>query len=173
MDLVNRMMGAFDELRDSLPKPVLAGFRRMGQDEKMERLQRVPLLEECTGRQLREIARIAEVRELPEGTVLTRAGEPGEEFFLIVDGSARVEVPGGRTGRLAPGDFFGEMSLLDGGPRSATVTAETAIRVLAIKHRHFSTLLREAPALTLKICATLARRVRDLERSISGFAARD
>ena len=164
MELVNRMMGAFDELKDALPKPVVSGFRRMGQDAKMERLQRVPLLEECTGRQLREIARIAEVQELPAGTVLTRAGEPGDDFFLIVDGAARVEVPGGRTGPLAPGEFFGEMSLLDGGPRSATVTADTAIRVIIIKRRHFATLLREAPALTLKICATLARRVRDLER---------
>ena len=166
MELVNRIMGALDELKDSLPKPVLPAFPRMAQDEKMERLQRVPLLEECTGRQLREIARITDVQELPAGTILTRVGEPGEEFFLIVDGAARVEVPGGKTGRIAPGGFFGEMSLLDGGPRSATVTAETAIRVLIIKRRHFATLLREAPALTLKICATLARRVRDLERSL-------
>lgn len=162
MDLVNRMRDAFDEVRDALPTPVL-GFRRLGQDQKIERLQTVPLLEECTSRQLREVARITEVQEFPAGAVLTRAGEPGEEFFLIVDGSARVDVPGGKSARLAPGDFFGEMSLLDGGPRSATVTAETAIRVLMIKRRHFATLLREAPALTLKLCATLARRVRDLE----------
>jgi CRP-like cAMP-binding protein len=162
MDLVNRMMGAFDEVKDALPRPVLE-FRRIGQDEKIERLETVPLLEECTSRQLREIARITDVQELPAGAVLTRAGDPGDEFFLIVDGSARVDVPGGKSGHLAPGDFFGEMSLLDDGPRSATVTAETAIRVLRIKRRHFATLLREAPALTLKICATLARRVRDLE----------
>ena len=61
MELVNRMMGAFDEVKDALPRPVF-GFRRLGQDDKIERLQRVPLLEECTGRQLREIARITEVR---------------------------------------------------------------------------------------------------------------
>ena len=163
MDFVNRMMGAFDEVKDALPQPVL-GFRRMGQDQKIERLQTVPLLEECTSRQLREIARITDVQELPGGAVLTRAGEPGDEFFLIVDGSARVEVPGGKSARLAPGDFFGEMSLLDGGPRSATVIADTAMRVLMIRRRHFATLLREAPALTLKLCATLARRVRELEQ---------
>jgi CRP-like cAMP-binding protein len=165
MELVNRMMDAFDEVKDALPRPVI-GFRRLGQDDKIERLQTVPLLRECTGRQLREIARITEVRELAAGTGLTRAGEPGDEFFLIVDGSARVDVPGGRSGRLSPGDFFGEMSLLDEGPRTATVTAETAIRVLVIKRRHFATLLREAPALTMKLCATLARRVRDLEARV-------
>jgi CRP/FNR family transcriptional regulator, cyclic AMP receptor protein len=164
MELVNRMMDAYDDLRHTLPKPVLSGFR-MAQDDKMERLQSVPMLEECTGRQLREVARITDVVEVPAGTVLTRAGDPGEEFFLIVDGSARVEVPGGNQGRLAPGAFFGEMSLLDGGPRSATVVAETPIRLLVIKRRNFATLLKAAPALTAKILATLSKRVRQLERS--------
>jgi CRP-like cAMP-binding protein len=170
MELVNRMIGAFEDLKDAMPKPVVSGFR-MAQDEKMERLATVPILEECTGRQLREVARITEVMEAAAGTVLTRVGEPGDEFFMIVDGSARVEVPGGGTRTLGPGDFFGEMSLLDGGPRSATVTADTAIRVLVIKRRHFTTLLKEAPALTHKILAILARRVRDLERSRSGAAS--
>jgi CRP-like cAMP-binding protein len=164
MELVNRMMDAYEDLRRALPKPVVSGFR-MAQDEKMERLQSVPMLEECTGRQLREVARITDVVEAPAGTVLTRAGDPGEEFFLIVDGSARVEVPGGSAARLAPGEFFGEMSLLDGGPRSATVVADTPIRLLVIKRRNFATLLKAAPALTAKILATLSKRVRQLERS--------
>ncbi len=164
MDLVNRMMGAYDDLKSAIPKPVLPGWR-MAQDEKMERLQEVPLLEDCTGRQLREIARITDVAEFPAGAVLARAGDPGEEFYLIVDGSARVDVPGGKQGKLMPNDFFGEMSLIDGGPRSATVTAETDIRVLVIRRRNFATLLREAPALTLKILTTLSRRVRQLEQS--------
>jgi CRP-like cAMP-binding protein len=168
MDLVNRMMGAFEELRDSLPKPVHAGPSRMGQDEKMEHLQTVPILSDCTGRQLREVARITEVVELEAGAVVTRVDEPGEDFFFIVDGSARVEVPGAaREHRMSPGEFFGEMSLLDGGPRTATVTAATAIRLLVIKRRHFTTLLREVPALSMKICATLARRLRDAEKRLS------
>jgi CRP-like cAMP-binding protein len=171
MDLVNRMMGAFEEVKDALPKPVVSGFRRIGQDEKMERLHSVPILEDCTSRQLREVARITDVVEHPAETVLTRTGDPGEEFFLIVDGTVRVDVPGGQPVMLGPGQFFGEMSLLDGGPRSATVIAETAIRVLVIRRRHFSTLLREAPGLMLKILATLARRVRDLERARSNRTA--
>lgn len=170
MDLVNRMMGAFEELKDSLPKPVHAGPSRMGQDEKMEHLQTVPILSECTGRQLREVARITDVIELEAGAVLTRVNEPGEEFFFIVDGSARVEVPGAdKAAHLSPGEFFGEISLLDGGPRTATVVAATAIRLLVIKRRHFTTLLREVPALSLKICATLARRLRDAERRASSL----
>lgn len=172
MELVNRMMDAFEDLKDALPKPVVSGFR-MRQDEKMERLATVPILQECTARQLREVARIAEVMEAPAGTVLTRLGEPGEDFFMIVDGAARVDVPGGLQRQLRPGEFFGEMSLIDGRPRSATVTAETDIRLLVIKQRHFATLLREAPALTLKILTTLARRVRELERTMSGASGRD
>jgi CRP-like cAMP-binding protein len=167
MDLINRMMGAFDDLKSALPKPVHAGPHRMGQDEKMEYLHTVPILADCTGRQLREIARITEGLELEPGAVLTRVNEPGEEFFFIVDGSARVHTPEGREARLSPGEFFGEMSLLDGGPRTATVTAQTDIRLLIIKRRHFATLLREVPALTLKILSTLARRLRDAERRLS------
>jgi protein phosphatase len=164
MEFVSRMMDAFD-VKDA-PSPVLSGFR-MRQDSKIERLQQVPLLQECTARQLREVARIAHVFEAPAGTVLTRAGEPGDEFFMILDGSARVDVPNGRRSQLRPNEFFGEMSLLDEGPRSATVTAETPIRLLVIRRRHFETLLREAPALTLKILATLSRRLRQLEQSIN------
>ncbi len=163
MEFVSRIMDAYD-VNAILPGPVLSGFR-MKQDSKIERLQQVPLLEECTSRQLRDIARITQVFEAPAGTVLTRAGEPGDEFFMILDGSARVEVPGGRRSELRPDDFFGEMSLLDDRPRSATVTAVTPIRLLVIKRRHFTTLLKEAPALTLKILTTLCRRVRQLEQS--------
>jgi CRP-like cAMP-binding protein len=172
MDLVNRMMDAFEDLKDAIPQPVVSGFR-MARDEKMERLATVPILQECTGRQLREVARITEVMEAPPGTVLTRVGQPGDEFFMIVDGTARVDVPSGQTRTLAPGDFFGEMSLLDGGPRSATVTAVTGIRLLVIRRRHFATLLKAAPALTQKILAILARRVRALERSISNSLTGD
>ena len=161
MEFVSRMMDAA-EVGDA-PRPVFSGFR-MRRDSKISHLQRVPLLQECSGRQLREVARIAQVLEAPAGTVLTRVGEAGEEFFMILDGSAHVEVPDGRQSTLRPGDFFGEMSLLDEGPRSATVTAETAIRLLVIRRRHFAVLLHEAPALTMKILTILSRRVRQLEQ---------
>ena len=162
MEFVSRIMDVFD-LKDALPRPVISGFRLL-RDAKMALLQQVPLLQDCTNRQLREIARIAHVYEAPAGTVLTRVGDAGDEFFMILDGSARVEVPDGRRSTLHPDEFFGEMSLIDDGPRSATVTTETAIRLLVIKRRHFATLLREAPGLTLKILTTLSRRVRQIEQ---------
>jgi CRP/FNR family cyclic AMP-dependent transcriptional regulator len=140
---------------------------RVSQDDKIERLEEVGLLAECSRRQLRAIARISEVIEVPEDTVLARSGAAGEEFFLILDGSARVEVSPRKRSRLKPGEYFGEMSLLDGGPRSASVIAETPLRLLVIKRRDFSTLLREAPELTQSLLATLSRRLRTAESSLT------
>jgi CRP-like cAMP-binding protein len=95
--------------------------------------------------------------------VLTRAGEPGDEFFLIIDGTARADVSTDRHVLLHPGEFFGEMSLLDGGPRSATVVAGTSVRLLVISRRYFSALLRDVPGLTQTILVTLSKRVRQAE----------
>jgi CRP-like cAMP-binding protein len=113
------------------------------------------------------VAAIASVLTEPAGAVLTRTGDPGNEFFLLVDGTARVEVSPEKQGRVGPGDFFGEMSLLDGEPRSATVVAETPIRVLVIERRHFTKLLSEIPQITHTLLATLTRRVRQAERKLN------
>jgi len=78
-----------------------------------------------------------------------------------------VEVSPRKRSRLKPGEYFGEMSLLDGGPRSASVIAETPLRLLVIKRRDFSTLLREAPELTQSLLATLSRRLRTAESSLT------
>jgi CRP/FNR family cyclic AMP-dependent transcriptional regulator len=139
---------------------------RISQDDKIERLEEVSLLAGCSRRQLRAIARISEVIEVPAGTVLARSGAPGEEFFLIMDGSARVEVSARKRSRLEPGQYFGEMSLLDGGPRSASVLAETPVRLLVIKRRDFTTLLKEAPELTQSLLATLSQRLRQAEANL-------
>jgi len=139
---------------------------KVTQDDKIARLEEVALLEACSHKQLRAVARITEVRELPAGSTLARAGEPGNEFFLIVDGSARVDVSARKRSRLGPGDYFGEMSLLDGGPRSASVVAETPVRLLVINRRDFTTLLREAPGLTQNLLMTLSKRLRNAEAAV-------
>ena len=166
MELVGRMMDG------SIPWDVKGTLRPssgppVAQDEKIERLQEVPIFQRCTRRQLRAIARITGVFDAPAGSILTRAGEPGREFFLILEGTARVEVPPRKRVRLGPGEFFGEMSLLDGEPRSATVVAETGLRMLVINGRHFWELLKEVPELTYTIMATLSRRLRQAEKSLN------
>jgi CRP/FNR family transcriptional regulator, cyclic AMP receptor protein len=168
MELIGRMLDG------SIPEPVtgekpnggLFGFR-VKQNEKITRLAEVPLLEGCSRNQLKAVAKITEVREAPAGTVLTRKGEPGDEFFLILDGRARVDVSSRKRSFVQPYDFFGEMSLLDGGPRSATVTAETAIRLLVIRRRDFARLLGEVPELTRSILAVLSRRLRQTEQALN------
>jgi CRP-like cAMP-binding protein len=167
MEIVTRMLnGSIPyDLKAARPGGLFPG-PPIRQDDKMEHLQKVPVFQGCSRRQLRAVARITDVVEQPAGTILTRAGEPGAEFFLIVDGKARVEVSARKRVKLGPGDFFGEMSLLDGEPRSATVVAETAIRLLVINRRHFWTLLAEVPALTRALLVTLSRRVRQAEQSL-------
>jgi CRP-like cAMP-binding protein len=167
MELISRILdGSIPEsLRSSLPTSRLFG-PRVTQDDKIARLEEVSLLEECSRKQLKAVARITEVVEVPAGSVLARVGEPGNEFYLIMDGSARVELSSRRRVRLKPGDYFGEMSLLDGQPRSATVVAETPMRLLVIKRRDFATLLREAPELTQNILVTLSRRLRAADKAL-------
>jgi CRP/FNR family cyclic AMP-dependent transcriptional regulator len=146
-------------------RPVSSGPGRR-QENKIERLKEVPIFEGCSQRQLRSVARIARIFDVVADTVLTRAGEPGDEFFLIIDGTARVEVSAGKHLRVRPGEFFGEMSLLDGGPRSATVVADTPVRLLVISRRHFSELLRDVPGLTQNLLMTLSKRVRQAEERV-------
>ena len=118
MELISRMMdGSIPYDAEGRLEPVSAGPGAK-QDDKIERLKEVPLFEGCSQRQLRSVAKIARVFDVAADTVLTRAGEPGDEFFLIIDGTARVEVSAEKQVPLHPGEFFGEMSLLDGGPRS-------------------------------------------------------
>ena len=166
MELVSRMMdGSLPYDIGVLPEAGEPGALR--RDAKIDRLQEIPIFQACTRRQLVALARITEVVEAAAGKELARAGEPGQEFFLIVDGRARVEVSPKKQLQLGPGAFFGEMSLLDGGPRSATVVAETPLRLLVINRRNFHTLLADFPDLTLNLLEVLSKRVRQAERALS------
>jgi CRP/FNR family cyclic AMP-dependent transcriptional regulator len=166
MELVGRMMDGTISYTDVGALEPVPSAASINQSEKMERLEAVPLFQVCTRHQLRAVARIAGVFDARADTILIRAGEAGEEFFLIVDGTARVHVSARKRLRLRPGDFFGEMSLLDGGPRSATVVAETSLRLLVIRRRDFSTLLQTVPGMTQNLLVTLCRRVRQAERGL-------
>jgi len=165
MELISRMMdGSISFDPKARLEPVLSGTT-VKQGDKIERLKDVRMFEECSQRQLRSIARIARVVDAPAGAILTHADEPGDEFFLILDGTASVDVAAEKRGPLGPGAFFGEMSLLDGGPRSATIVAETSVRLLVISRQNFSELLEDVPGLTQSLLATLSRRVRQAEES--------
>jgi CRP/FNR family transcriptional regulator, cyclic AMP receptor protein len=138
--------------------------RGRSKDAKLELLANVPLLAGCTKRDLRRIASLADEIDVPEGKVLTRQGEPGRECFVIVDGKAKVAMRGRRSSSMGPGAFVGEISLLDGGPRSATVTAETDMQLLVLTSSGFATLLRDVPMVAPRIMRGLAERLREAEQ---------
>ncbi len=136
-------------------------------DSKVALLEKVPLFRGLARKHLEQIGRLADEIEVRTGRWLVTAGERGHQLFVIVEGQAVARVGRGRTVRLGPGEFFGEMSLVDGGPCSATVEAATDMRLLVVGHREFWALLTAAPPLVAKIMSTLSRRVRDAEASVS------
>lgn len=128
-------------------------------DAKVDLLRDLPLFELCSKRDLRRIAALAEERLVDEDTELIREGEPGREFFVVVDGEVDVRRRGRRVARLGAGSYVGEIALLSRSPRTATVTAATPLRVLAISGVDFVRLLDTLPELWLKVARTLANRV--------------
>jgi CRP-like cAMP-binding protein len=134
---------------------------------KVALLQKIPLFRALSQSQLREIARLAEEIDVAAGKRLVTAGDVGYELFVIAEGNARARIRGGRTVRLGPGDFFGEMSLIDRGLRSATVEATSDMRLFVVGGRDFWHLLEVAPPLLAKILVTLSQRVRSAEASVS------
>ncbi len=128
-------------------------------DTRVDLIRGLPLFELCSRRDLRRIAALADERDVPAGTELIREGEPGNEFYVVVEGDVEVRRSGRRVARLGAGSFVGEIALLSRSPRTATVVATTPLHVLAISGREFVALLDSLPELWLKVARTLADRV--------------
>ena len=120
----------------------------------------VPLFKGLLRSELDRIALVMNPREMSAGDVLCTEGEPGHEFFLIATGEAIVERGGQTVAKLSTGDYFGELALLDRGPRSATVRASSDGRLYVLHDQAFTAVLNEVPALAQKLLAALARWVR-------------
>jgi CRP-like cAMP-binding protein len=130
---------------------------------KLELLRHVPLFAGCKTSALEEIGRLADEVDVPDGSTLIREGTFGEQFVMIVEGRVRID-RGGRTLRtLGPGDFMGEIALIDGGRTTATATTEGPARLFVLSHQGFSSLLDQSPAVRLDVMTALANRIRQLE----------
>jgi CRP/FNR family transcriptional regulator, cyclic AMP receptor protein len=127
----------------------------------------VPLFSECTAKELRAIAGVTKEVEHHEGDVLAREGDKGLGFFVIADGEARVSIRGRSRAKLGPGDFFGEISLLDEGPRSATVTAVTPMSLYGITAWNFRQLVAKHPALARRLLKVMADRLRRSSKELT------
>jgi CRP/FNR family cyclic AMP-dependent transcriptional regulator len=132
----------------------------MAQDAKLDRLAGIPLFSGAERRQLERLAALCTEVDVPEGRVLCREGEPGHEFFVIADGTAVVSVGGRDVATLRTGDFFGELALLDGRARTATVTANSAMRVLVLSRAEFSAMVHEDPIVAVRMLPAIGARLR-------------
>ena len=125
------------------------------------RLSDVKLFKHCTKGDLRIVARHAEITTAAEGSTVIRQGDHGDAFFLLLSGRATIERDGVTVGQLGPGDWFGELALLDPAPRAATITVQSDAELAVLGTRMFRVLLRELPALATALLASLARQARN------------
>jgi CRP/FNR family cyclic AMP-dependent transcriptional regulator len=128
---------------------------------KLELIKRVPLFSGCSKRELEEIGAIADELTIAEGKELTHEGAAGQEFLVLIDGSADVRRKGRKINTLGAGDFLGEIALITGAPRTATVTTTAPSRMLVVTARDFRTLLRHMPSLQIKVLEAVALRLPD------------
>jgi CRP/FNR family cyclic AMP-dependent transcriptional regulator len=126
-------------------------------------LAAVPLFSLCSKRDLQIIARHTEVVEVPAGMPVIEEGEKGDAFFFIIAGEAAVRRRGRTVAKLAPGQFFGELALLDPAPRDATVVASSPLTVGVLGARVFRAIVRDVPAMTGKLLRGMAQRLRDAD----------
>ena len=128
-------------------------------------LAAVPLFEELSKKDLKELLETSKEVSFAPGRTIVEEGTTGVAFHMITAGTARVSVKGRTKAKLNAGDYFGEISLLDRGPRSATVTAETEVHTLTIASWNFMALIDHSPALARKLLAGLCKRIRETEKS--------
>jgi CRP/FNR family transcriptional regulator, cyclic AMP receptor protein len=136
--------------------------------QKVDVLKNIPMFSYLTKKQLEEVARHADEIEVEAGTVIAREGERGHELFVIVGGTATVTRHGETLATLRKGDFVGEMSLLDGKPRSASVVAaDEPLSLLVISAREFEPLLLAVPKLGVRLLMAMAARLRDADEALT------
>ena len=134
-------------------------------DDYIKYLAQVPTLSALSQKDLKKIASLTFDTQVEAGKVIVREGTPGEEFYLIAEGTVSVTLRDKELAKLTAGDFFGEMALVDQGPRAATITAETPVSLLVLGSREFATLIDSVPAVGKKILKGVAARLRQFQLS--------
>lgn len=132
-------------------------------DKYIEHLSRIPMFEAFSKKELMLLARLAEDVNVDSGSMLIKEGATGREFFVVAKGKARIMKGKKKIASVGPGAAFGELSLLDGAPRSATIVAETPMEVIVLGQREFLGLLYDVPNLAFKLLKAMARRLREAD----------
>jgi CRP/FNR family cyclic AMP-dependent transcriptional regulator len=134
-------------------------------DPFVDHLQQVTFFSACSRKDLRKVAKRSENRRVAAGTTIVNEGENGTEFFVILDGTARVSRQSRQIATLGPGSGFGELALLVDAPRNATVVADTDMELVVVGQRQFARLLDEVPGFVRKMLAGTAHRLREADRA--------
>jgi CRP-like cAMP-binding protein len=132
----------------------------------LQQLAAVPLFADCDHDELTGVAALGAVVARPPGTQLVGQDRPGAEFVVLLRGHAQCVVDGTRVRRFGPGDFFGELALIDGGVRTATVVTDTDVEVLVLDRREFDEMLDVSPTVAQNMLTELARRLRSTTRQL-------
>jgi CRP/FNR family cyclic AMP-dependent transcriptional regulator len=150
----------------SAPARPSRSIAKVALTKRQDALVKAPLFSGLPKRQLRSIAELTVVTTYPEGTEIVKEGSIGSGLFVILDGQARVLKKDRTVARLSAGSFFGEVSLLDPGPRTATVVAETPVQCLDLAGRDLVDVLASDPVLAMRIMREMARRLRQSEKPL-------
>ncbi|NND74966.1 MAG: cyclic nucleotide-binding domain-containing protein [Ilumatobacter sp.] len=137
-------------------------------NSQLESLRNVELFRGCTKKELEKVAKATDEIKMTAGTMIVDQGQMGREAFVIMDGDVTVKRGGRKIATLGAGDVVGELSLLDHGPRTATVVCATDCSLLVIDQRRFLAVLDDVPTIAHKLMGTLAKRIRDLDRQYFG-----
>jgi CRP-like cAMP-binding protein len=132
---------------------------RVRKDRKRELIKAVPLFAHCSNKELDLLTTVLDEIEMPSGKVLAKQGEPGREFVVLVEGTAEVTKDGRRINLLGSGDFLGEIALISGGPRTATVTTTSDSDLLILTARSFARVIKEMPSVQASVLKALSERL--------------
>ena len=134
----------------------------------LKHLATVPLFSDCSKRELGHVAKVGREIQVEAGTLIADQGQMGREAFVILEGAVAVKRGGRKIATLTAGDVVGELSLLDHGPRTASVECETDATLLVLEQHAFHEVLASHPTISLKLLATLAERIREFDRKYYG-----
>lgn len=134
----------------------------------LEHLRSVPLFTGCSKRELQSILKAGDEIVMTAGTLIVDQGQMGREAFVLLDGEVVVRRNGRKVTNLGPGAVIGELSLLDHGPRTASVICETDCTLFVLDQRHFQKAIEQNPGIAMKLLATIAGRVREVDRQSFG-----
>lgn len=144
------------------PVPVCT-VRLMASDRKLEHLAKVKMFSTLNRRELARVGKAADEVTVKDGTEIVTQGSTGHEFYMMLAGKATVRRQGRKVAEVGPGDYFGEMALLDRGPRSATVVADGDATLVVIGQREFLGVLDEVPEVARKLLVSMAARLREAD----------